>query len=280
MQDKKNIDQQVVNDFGKEWDRFNHFEIDNTSLQASFESYFSMFPFEALPKSAEGFDMGCGSGRWAKFVAPMIHKLNCIDPSELALEQAKQNLSKYSNCYFECATASENSLQESSQDFGYSLGVLHHTPDTFEALDNCAKKLKPGAPFIIYLYYSMDNKPFWYRSLWKLSDFFRKIISKLPFPIKFFISQLIGLIVYLPLARFSLIMEKLGFEVKNFPLSDYRLKPFYVLRTDALDRFGTRLEHRFSKIEIIDMLQRAGFSNITFSEKPPFWTALAYRNSH
>jgi len=41
MQGKKNIDQQVVNDFGKEWDRFNHFEIDDTSLQASFESYFS-----------------------------------------------------------------------------------------------------------------------------------------------------------------------------------------------------------------------------------------------
>jgi hypothetical protein len=113
--------------------------------------------------------------------------------------------------------------------------------------------------------------------LWRLSDFFRKIISKLPFPIKFFISQLIGFMVYWPLARFSLLMEKFGFDVKNFPLSDYRFKPFYVLRTDALDRFGTRLEHRFSKIEITDMLERAGFTNISFSENPPFWTAIAYR---
>jgi SAM-dependent methyltransferase len=278
MQKNKNIDEKVVNDFGREWKRFNHLEIDTSSLQSSFESYFSIFPFEALPKKAEGFDMGCGSGRWAKFVAPMIHKLNCIDPSELALKQATQNLSKYSNCYFECASASENSLQESSQDFGYSLGVLHHTPDTFEALESCAKKLKPGAPFLIYLYYSLDNKPFWYRALWRISDFFRKIISKLPFPIKFFISQLIGLIVYLPLARLSMLMEKFGLNVKNFPLSDYRHKPFYVLRTDALDRFGTRLEHRFSKKEIADMLERAGFNNISFSENPPFWTAIAYRN--
>ena len=76
MQDKKNIDQQVVNDFGKEWNSFNHFEIDNSSLQTSFESYFSMFPFEALPKNAEGFDMGCGSGRWAKFVAPKVKHLH------------------------------------------------------------------------------------------------------------------------------------------------------------------------------------------------------------
>jgi len=97
MQKKKNIDEKVVNDFGKEWNRFNHLEIDKSSLQDSFESYFSIFPFEALPKNAEGFDMGCGSGRWAKFVAPMIYKLNCIDPSELALKQANQNLSQYSN---------------------------------------------------------------------------------------------------------------------------------------------------------------------------------------
>lgn len=75
-----------------------------------------------------------------------------------------------------------------------------------------------------------------------------------------------------------MLMEKFAINVKNFPLSDYRNKPFYVLRTDALDRFGTRLEHRFSKKEIADMLERAGFNNISFSESPPFWTAIAYRN--
>ena len=65
MQKNKNIDEKVVNDFGREWNKFNHLEIDKNSLQASFESYFSIFPFDILPKNAEGFDMGCGSGRWA-----------------------------------------------------------------------------------------------------------------------------------------------------------------------------------------------------------------------
>lgn len=279
MQKKKNIDDRVVSDFGHEWSKFNHIKIDNSSLKTSFESYFSIFPFDQLPEKAEGFDMGCGTGRWAKFVAPMTYKLNCIDPSALALNQARDNLSMFGNCIFECANASENSLQDSSQDFGYSLGVLHHTPDTYEALENCAKKLKPGAPFLLYLYYSMDNKPSWYKLLWRVSNLFRKIISKLPFPIKYFISQVIGLFIYFPLARTSLLMEKFGFDVQNFPLSDYRSKPLYILRTDALDRFGTRLEHRFSQLEIKDMLKKSGFSRITFSEKPPYWTVLAYRNS-
>jgi Leucine-rich repeat (LRR) protein len=35
--------------------------------------------------------MGCGSGRWAKFVAPKVGLLNCIDPS-IAIKLHKKNL--------------------------------------------------------------------------------------------------------------------------------------------------------------------------------------------
>jgi hypothetical protein len=50
--------------------------------------------------------------------------------------------------------------------------------------------------------------------------------------------------------------------------------PFVMLQNDALDRFGTRLEQRFSKKEIIEMLDKAGFdlSTLKFSDGEPFWT--------
>ncbi len=102
-------------------------------------------------------------------------------------------------------------------------------------------------------------------------------MSRLPFVIKFFISQIIALFVYLPLARFALIAEKFGLDVSNFPLTWYRTEPFYILRTDALDRFGTRLEQRFTKDEIKNMLINAGFVNIEFSNREPYWTVLAYK---
>ena len=82
----------------------------------------------------------------------------------------------------------------------------------------------------------------------------------------------------MPLARFALVVEKLGLDVSNFPLTWYRDEPFYILRTDALDRFGTRLEQRFTKDEIKKMLLDAGFSKIEFSNKEPFWTVLAYKD--
>ena len=58
----------------------------------------------------------------------------------------------------------------------------------------------------------------------------------------------------------------MGINVENFPLTDYKNKSFYFMKTDALDRFGTRLEKRFSKQEIIDMLTVSGFKDIKFSE--------------
>ena len=63
--------------------------------------------------------------------------------------------------------------------------------------------------------------------------------------------------------------------VSNIPLSDYRKKPLYSLQTDALDRFGTKLEKRFTKAEINKMLIEAGFINIQFSSVTPYWVALA-----
>jgi len=273
---KKNIDDKVVRDFGKEWQAFNHQNLEQSFLDSAFNSYFDIFPFDDLA-NGEGFDMGCGSGRWAKYVAPRVRFLNCIDPSSAALNQAKLNLKNHQNCNFICEGASDNSLEDHSQDFGYSLGVLHHIPDTSLALKACAMKLKTGAPFLLYLYYRFDNKPKSYYLLWKLSDLLRRVISKLPFLVKFSISQIIAIFVYLPLARLAFFAEKIGINVSNFPLTWYRNEPFYILRTDALDRFGTRLEQRFTKEEISLMLLNAGFEKLKFSDTEPFWTVLAYK---
>jgi hypothetical protein len=50
--------------------------------------------------------------------------------------------------------------------------------------------------------------------------------------------------------------------------------PFLMLQNDALNRFGIRLEQRFSKNEITEMLGRAGFdlSTLKFFNMEPFWT--------
>ena len=274
----KNIDKKTVEDFGEEWNKYNQSSIPDEELKKSWNQYFDMFSFEELSNDSEGFDMGCGSGRWAKFVANKVHLLNCIDPSEKALNVAKRNLSNFSNIRYFNASVNDNILKENSQDFGYCLGVLHHIPDTLEGIKACAKLLKKGAPFLLYLYYNFENRPFFFKILWRLSDFLRKRISSLSPKTKIFFTSILAYLIYFPSARFALASEKLGIDVSNFPLSDYRKKPFYFMKTDALDRFGTRLEKRFTKDEIQRMLQKAGFRDIRFSKNMPFWVSISRKS--
>ena len=77
-----------------------------------------------------GFDAGCGSGRWAALVAPRVGHLHCVDASSDALSVARRKLAGLSNVSFHDAPVDAMPLPDSSMDFGYSLGVLHHIPDT------------------------------------------------------------------------------------------------------------------------------------------------------
>lgn len=273
-----NKDNKVIEDFGEEWVDFTYEnkKIDLAEVEKNFFQYFSIFPWSKISEKAEGFDMGCGSGRWAQFVAPKVHKLNCIEPSK-AMDVAKVNLQEFENVSFYNETTDSCSLNEQTQDFGYCLGVLHHIPDTQKALNDCSRLLKKGAPFLLYLYYDLENKPQWYKFAWRISDLFRNIISISPKFIKKNTCFLIAAFIYLPLSRVALLFDLFGFDVKNFLLADYRRKPFYQLRNDALDRFGTRLEQRFSRQQIENMLKISGFQDVTFSEEMPFWTCISYK---
>jgi len=271
------IDEKVIKDFGNEWGNFDQSAINDKDLIKAFNQYFHIFPKKFLNKNMEGFDMGCGSGRWSKIIAPMIKKLNCIDPSLEALNVAKKNLSHHKNLTFHNKSVNEKILEPSSQDFGYCLGVLHHITDTQKGIDSCFNILKKNSPFLIYLYYKFDNKPLWFKMIWKLSDYIRKVISKLPFKIKKIVTFFIAIIIYFPLARIAKLFDFFKLDINNFPLSDYRDKTFYFMATDSLDRFGTKLEKRYTKNEIENMLSKAGFVDIKFSDDTPYWVAIAWK---
>lgn len=271
-----NVDKDVVAGFGDEWSRFDQAALSDDELERMFDNYFSIFPWDKIGPDAVGFDLGCGSGRWAKLVAPRVGKLYLFDPSADALAVAKRNLNDADNCEFALAGADDIPLDDNSCDFGYSLGVLHHIPDTEAGMRECVSKLKAGAPFLVYLYYNFDNRPIWFRAIWKASNGIRQIICRLPHSLRYAVSQLMAAIVYYPLARLAWAAEKMGASVSNFPLSQYRNNSFYVMRNDALDRFGTRLEKRFSKAEIEEMMRRCGLEDITFSTTS-FWTAMGFK---
>lgn len=274
---KGNVHDRTVEGFGREWETFDQSRLDHESRAEIFAEYFRIFPWDALPVGAVGADIGCGSGRWAAIVAPRVGRLFLVDASPRALEVARKNLAGVSNCTFLHGSADDFPVEESSLDFAYCLGVLHHTPDPAAAIRSIALRLKPGAPLLVYVYYAFDNRPPWFRMLWLSTDFVRRIVSRLPFPLRYVVSQLIAGLLYLPLASIARWLDTRGKLPASWPLAYYRNKPFYVMRTDALDRFGTSLERRISRVDLETMLRQAGFGNIVFADRPPYWCALGLK---
>ena len=272
-----NIDRQTVEGFGEEWSAFDQTELSAAEQARVFDEYFSVFPFERLPDQAEGFDLGCGTGRWAELVARRVGLLHCIDPAAKALAVARRRLKHAGNVRFHEAGAADIPLDDGSQDFGYSLGVLHHIPDPEAAMASCIRKLKAGAPFLVYMYYALENRPGWFRAMWKASDAMRRTISRLPFGARKGVTTAIAATVYYPLARLARVFELMGADVRQFPLMIYRESSFYTMRTDALDRFGTRLEHRLSKSELAAMMTRCGLTDLRFRESMPHWVACGLK---
>ncbi len=274
----ENSDTKTIQSFSDEWQRHDQSKLSDEEAQQGFQEYFSLFPWELIDQSKTGFDMVCGSGRWAKWVAPRVRHLYCIDPSE-AIQVARKNLSDYSNITFLKASVSDNPIPPNSQDFGYSLGVLHHLPDTKAAIKSCVNLLKPGAPLLLYIYYALDNRPLIFRLIWRLSDFFRRGISLLPSVPKGLITDFIAVFVYYPLAKLASVVDLLGWDSSHLPLSYYRDRSFYTMRTDSRDRFGTPLERRYTQAEIAEMMIAAGLENINFANHAPYWCAIGYKQS-
>lgn len=273
----ENLDPKTVDSFGKEWARFDQSAASEAELRKYFDEYFYIFPWNRLPADAAGFDMGCGSGRWANFVAPRVGKLHCIDPSSQALEVARQKLVGHTNVQLHHASVDSVAIAPCSLDFGYSLGVLHHVPDTQAALTSCVHLLKPRAPFLVYLYYRFDNRSAVFRWVWGASEALRRLICQLPPATKPLVTDALAAIVYWPLARTCRVLERLGLNIKGIPLYAYRDASFYTMRTDSLDRFGTPLEHRFTRAEIERMMEKSGLRDVSFSPNGPYWCAVGFK---
>jgi hypothetical protein len=102
------------------------------------------------------------------------------------------------------------------------------------------------------------------------------MVSKLPPGLKKLKCDALAVTIYWPFVNFARLLRKVGLEntAKKIPLSYYMDKTWNIIRNDALDRFGTPLEQRFSKMEIEKMMKDCGLTEIIFSKGEPYWHAI------
>lgn len=272
----KNIDQNVVDSFGEEWSKFHQFS--QAEMDQLGEMYFDILTEEMVNKNTYGFDLGCGTGRWTKVLADRIGFMEAIDPSD-AIYAADELLKEDDNIRLSRGSSDNIPFDDETFDFGMSIGVLHHIPNTPKALRNCVEKVKKGGYFYTYLYYNFEDRGIVFKTIFGIVDGIRQVVSSLSPRLKKFICDIIAVTIYMPLVLIARLFVLIGMDsiAKKVPLYFYHDQSFYIIRNDALDRFGTALEQRFSKQEVISMMKNAGLDDIIISDGAPYWHAIGKR---
>ncbi len=141
-----------VSSFSFEWKRWRWTQFDTASCKSSRSTFVAStgrLPEELAGKL--GLDAGCGAGRYMDLLARAGAEIVGLDLS-LAIEVAKQNLGHLPNCHFIQGNLLHPPFLPGTFDFAYSIGVLHHTPDTRQAFLRMAETLKPQGEAAIWVY--------------------------------------------------------------------------------------------------------------------------------
>lgn len=255
--------------FSREWEQYHEILPEH---HAEFEAYFDLIPRAEL-KNARVCDLGCGNGRWSYFLKNWCRELVLVDFSD-AIFVARKNLAGAPHCLFfkgdlQCLPFANNFC-----DFLFSLGVLHHLPTP--CLHEISKIKKYAPRLLIYLYYNLDNRPWYFRSALALVTDIRAIVSRIrnkPFRKIFAITA--AYLLYMPFIVWGHLFNtiRLG---KYIPLYEaYKHKSMKRIEQDVYDRFFTRIEQRVSRQDIMELQKE--FSEVHISAHPPYYHFICKR---
>lgn len=266
----KNISPEVIKSFGEEWLKFNDFS-DQVIAEGANE-YFDILTDKIINQNTYTLDIGCGTGRWTKFLTNKVGFIEAIDPSN-AIFAADKLLGTISNVRLAKASTDNIPFADETFDFVMSIGVLHHIPDTQQAMIDCVRKVKKGGYFYCYLYHNLERMNWFLKGLFGISELLRKIIVRFPPRLKRLVCDLLAVVVYMPFILWVRFLIAIGFKnlAMKMPLSAYHNKSFFIIRNDSLDKFGTSLEQRFSKQQVEELMVNCGLEDIVISSGTPLY---------
>jgi len=274
--DKRNIptvDMEFAEDiqftFGEEWQEFSDIMPEH---EKEFSQYFDLINLSDL-KNKRICDLGCGIGRWDYFLKDQCKELILVDFSE-AVFVARHNLEDAENILYFMGDLKKLPFRKGFVDYLFCIGVLHHLPNS--ALEEVRSLKKYASQLLIYLYYALDNRPFYFRVLLMLATRLRlrtALVRNSHFRNLF--SWAGALFIYFPFIILGSILRPLGGSHLIPLYESYHGKTLKRIRQDVYDRFFTRIEQRFTKKEI--MALKDTFSNVIVSNQLPYWHFLLKR---
>jgi SAM-dependent methyltransferase/uncharacterized protein YbaR (Trm112 family) len=246
--------------FGFEWTRFSEMY---SEWERNFSQYMSPLNAAEL-KGRRVLDAGCGSGRHAYYAAQSGAQVWAVDLGP-AVEIARRNTLRCAEVQVVQADLNRLPFERESFDIVYSIGVLHHLPEPEAAFRNLLEYVKPGGSIQVYLYWKPEGQPVKALML-EFVTFSRSITTRLPHPALYALSYPAAWLAFAGFVWPYKIMRHvpgLKSMAESLPMKQYADYPFRVCVNDQFDRFSAPIENRYTRLEVLEWLKRAGLEEIT-----------------
>jgi SAM-dependent methyltransferase len=246
---------QYVRSFSYEWSTHPRTQLDAFRGDSSSEAEFvakTGFNADALVGRLV-LDAGIGAGRYTDIASRWGADVVGIDLS-YAVEAAHASFRDRTNIWIAQADINDLPFKAASFDIIFSIGVLHHTPDTKRYFMKLVRLLKPGGTIAVWVYPPEDS--YVVRRNWL--PFVNKI------PPKMFYSWCSWFVPWLQARAHTRLG---GIIRKAFPISDRGLGIEWDV-LDTFDGYSPRYHWLHSPDEVIGWFQEAGLQNI---RRPSSW---------
>lgn len=246
-----------VDNFGYEWHKHKTTQVaDQIDAFLTFREKTGL-NYEDI-KGKVVLDAGCGAGRFTQVVALDEAKLAIgVDLSD-SVVVAAENTAQYRNVFIMHGDINSLPFADGYFDVIFSIGVLHHTPNTKQAFMNLSRKLKKGGRMSIWVY---SNEGWKAKAFNFASAIHRTYTTRMNKDLLYNLCKLAVPLYYLHR------IPVLGyFTIALFPCSMHAKADWRIL--DTFDWYSPKYQWKHTYKEVESWFTEAGYGEITRLDVP------------
>ena len=244
-----------VDNFSLEWNIHTNTQLDSANQTTqSRDTFIRRTGF--IKEDLEGktvLDVGCGSGRFLEIARTMGALTIGVDMS-YAVDAALKNLSHDSNVHLVQADIFHLPFRKEVFDSAYSIGVLHHTPNTKSAFEHVIPLVKNNGKIAIWVYNNWGI----YNTF---SDIYRVVTTRLPKKMLYKLCR-----VFVPAIYFFHKRNKLWRYIIPIPI-DYNQDPEWRI-LNTFDWYSPKYQWKHNEAEVLGWFQEHNFRDIKVNAVP------------
>ena len=271
-----------ANSFGYQWNKFAKTQLDNNYFKESelrWNSEIGWGKDDLFNKTI--IEFGSGAGRFIDLVSKRGAKLVLGIDITSAVDAAQESFNDRENVFFLQADILNPPIKKRSFDYGFSIGVLHHTPDPEKGFRVLTSLIKSSGQIGISLYeISLFHRPsrnsfkqstlelLWAINLWRV-EFFRLFTTRIPNRI-----MISYCIYFVPILHYLNKIPVLRVLRYFFPSTCYRELPVEWSMCDTNDTYSTKIVHMYRHKDIFLWFMKANIQKIIIHNSIPGWVSL------